>query len=227
MGKPNVLIVVTSHAELGSTGEKTGFWLEELAVPYRELVRAGAEVTIASPKGGAPPADPKSAKSEEPDVAAFLADEEAKAKLANTKKLSDIQATYDAVFLAGGHGVMWDLVSDPDLAKLLSDTYARGAVVAAVCHGPAGLVLAKKPNGEPLVAGHRVAGFSDEEERGAKLEKIVPFLLETKLKELGGKYERGPMWKSFVVRDRNLVTGQNPASSRAAAKETLAAIQTR
>lgn len=223
MPKPRVLIVVTSHDQLGDTGKKTGFWLEELAVPYLELVRGGADVDIASPKGGRPPADPSSEKSDEPDVQAFLADETAMQKLERSLKLSS-SMVYDAVFVAGGHGVMWDLAASDVVAKLLSNTYARGAIVAAVCHGPAALVNATKPDGLPLVHGHRVAAFSNEEEKAAGLTEIVPFLLESRLEEQGGKYEKGPMWQPFAVRDGNLITGQNPRSSRKVAEELLAAL---
>lgn len=225
MSRPKILIVLTSHAELGDTGKKTGFWLEELAVPYLELSKAGAEVHLASPKGGRPPADPGSEKSDHPAVKDFLADADATAKLADTKRIDSLTETYDAVLVAGGHGVMWDLARSDAVAKLLSDTYRAGRVVGAVCHGPAALVGATKENGEPLVAGHRVAGFSNEEEKAAELQDIMPFLLESRLTELGGKYERGPIWEAFAVRDRNLVTGQNPASSQRVARELLAALE--
>jgi putative intracellular protease/amidase len=221
-----ILLVVTSHDRLGTTGKPTGFWLEELAVPYQALVAAGADVTIASPKGGTPPVDPGSAKDPTGDVAAFLADATAAAKLAKTVRLSDAaREAWDAVFVAGGHGVMWDLAEEPAIAQLLSKTFADGGVVAAVCHGPAALVGATAPDGKPLVAGRRVAGFSDEEERAVELDRVVPFALESKLRELGGRYERGPMWQSFAVRDGKLVTGQNPASSRAVAAQLLEALR--
>lgn len=222
-----ILMVVTSHASLGDTGLETGFWLEELAVPYRVFTAAGADVDIASPAGGKPPADPKSV-SEEGEVAAFLADPVARRKLDDTLRLEPGLADgYDAVFLAGGHGVMWDLAVSQPLAALLGAADACGAVIAAVCHGPAGLVNARRADGQPLVAGRRVTGFSDEEEVGAELDKVVPFMLAQKLTELGGVYEHGPMWQPFAVRDGRLVTGQNPASSRRAAEETLAALRDR
>jgi putative intracellular protease/amidase len=221
---PNVLVVVTSHAQLGTTGQKTGFWLEELAVPYLELTRAGATVTIASPAGGRPPADPKSESAPNADVAAFLADPAAAAALANTVRLADATGPWDAILVAGGHGAMWDLAASPELATLLSRTFAAGGVVAAVCHGPAALVGALAPDGTPLVAGRRVAGFSNEEEAAVELTSVMPFLLETRLRELGARYERGPLWQPYAVRDGKLVTGQNPASSRAVARETLAAL---
>jgi putative intracellular protease/amidase len=220
-----ILIVVTSHAKLGSTDTPTGFWLEELAVPYQVFRDAGAQVDIASPAGGRAPADPKSEKDTSEAVTRFLADPEATAKLADTLRLDTLTESYDAVFLAGGHGTMWDLPESRPLAALLGATHDRGGVVAAVCHGPAGLVAARRKDGRPLIDGLRVAGFSDEEEAAVGLTSIVPFLLETRLKELGGRYERGPMWAPFAVSDTRLVTGQNPASSRKVAEETLAALQ--
>lgn len=220
-----ILIVVTSHGTLGTTGTKTGFWLEELAVPYAVFVDAGATVDLASPAGGRPPADPKSEGGTGADVARFLADPTATAKLAATRRLSDVDpADYDAVFVAGGHGVMWDLADDPAVAAVLSAFWARGAVVAAVCHGPAALVGARATDGAPLVAGRRFAAFSDEEERAVGLAEVVPFLLERRLTDLGGRYERGPIWAPFAVRDGKLVTGQNPASSRRVAEEVLVAL---
>jgi putative intracellular protease/amidase len=225
MATAKVLIIVTSHAELGSTGQKTGFWLEELAVPYNEFVRAGASVDIASPKGGRPPADPKSTGSESPEVKAFNADREAQRKLAETIPLSAVKPVYDAYFVAGGHGVVWDLPGDPLLLSLLGTEYDNGKVVAAVCHGPAALVGVRLRSQQPLVAGRRVAAFSDEEENAVGLAKVVPFLLESKLKELGGRYERGPNWAAFVVTDGHLVTGQNPASSLLVAQQTMGLIR--
>jgi putative intracellular protease/amidase len=221
-----ILIVVTSHEKLGNTGTKTGFWLEELAAPYYEFVDAGAEVDIASPLGGRPPADPKSEESPKGAVKRFLDDATAQKKLADTKRLDAIETgAYDAIFVAGGHGVMWDLVTDTALAKLLGRQADDGRVVAAVCHGPAALVSAKKKNGEPIVKGKRVASFTNAEEKAAGLTDIVPFLLESRLAELGATHEHGAMWSSFAVRDGFLVTGQNPQSSVLTAKETLAAIE--
>lgn len=219
-----ILMIVTSHAELGTTGQKTGFWLEELAAPYYELLGAGASIDLASPLGGRPPADPKSTSSEAAAVKRFLDDPTARAKLDATKKLADVREDYDAYFVVGGHGVMWDLASSPELAKLLGTAFDAKKVVAAVCHGPAGLVLAKDAAGAPIVAGRRVAGFSNEEEDAVGLGGVVPFALETKLVALGGKYERGPKWGSFAVRDGALVTGQNPQSSVAVAKLVLEAL---
>ncbi|WP_375755805.1 type 1 glutamine amidotransferase domain-containing protein [Corallococcus exercitus] len=219
-----VLLIVTSHSQFGSTGEKTGFWLEELAAPYARFTQAGAQVDIASPLGGKAPVDPRSEKESTEDTRAFLADAQATKKLANTKVLAQVKDTYDAYFVVGGHGVMWDLSQHAPTHQLLSAGYARGAVVAAVCHGPAALVGVKGPDGKPLVAGKRVAGFSNAEEQAAKFDAIVPFPLETRLRELGARYESGPLWKSFTVRDGRLVTGQNPASSAATAQEVLKAL---
>lgn len=227
MTQPKILIVVTSHAQLGETGKPTGFWLEELAVPYLAFTQAGAQVDIASPRGGQAPADPRSTATPGPSERAFLDDARAANKLANTIPLAEVRDNYDAIFLAGGHGVMWDLAGSDELAALLSRTYAAGGVVAAVCHGPAGLVKATKPDGSPLVAGLRVAGFSNEEEDAVGLSKEVPFLVESTLIALGGRYSRGPLWKPYAVRDGRLVTGQNPASSQQTAEETLAALRER
>ncbi|WP_223640978.1 type 1 glutamine amidotransferase domain-containing protein [Corallococcus sp. EGB] len=216
-----VLLIVTSHSQFGNTGEKTGFWLEELAAPYEQFVKAGAQVDIASPLGGRAPVDPRSEEEQTEDTRSFLADAEATKKLANTKVLAQVKDTYDAYFVVGGHGVMWDLAGHTPTHQLLSQGYKRGAVVAAVCHGPAALVGVKGPDGKPLVAGKRVAAFSNAEEQAAKFDAIVPFPLETRMRELGARYESGPAWKSFTVRDGRLVTGQNPASSAATAQEVL------
>jgi putative intracellular protease/amidase len=219
-----ILIVLTSHDKLGTSGKPTGFWLEELAVPYRTFAAAGASIDLASPRGGKAPVDPGSTKDPSADVQAFLADPVAVAKMTATLPLATVAGDYDAVFVAGGHGVMWDLADAPVVAGVLSRAYQRGAVVAAVCHGPAALVGATKGDGTPLVAGHRFAAFSNDEERAVGLAEVVPFLLESKLTELGGRYERGEMWKPHAVRDGRLVTGQNPASSRPVAEHVLAAL---
>jgi putative intracellular protease/amidase len=220
-----ILLIVTSHTQLGNTKEPTGFWLEELAAPYAEFTQAGAQVDIASPLGGKPLADPKSEKEPTQGTRAFLADADAKKKLANTLTLEKVKDTYDAYFVVGGHGVMWDLATHKPLHSLLTAAYARGAVVSAVCHGPAALVGVKAPDGKPLVAGKRVAAFTNEEEKAGKLDTVMPFLLETRLREQGARHESGPMWGSFTVRDGNLITGQNPASSVATAREVIAALR--
>jgi putative intracellular protease/amidase len=223
-----VLIVVTSHAQLGQGGPPTGLWLEELAVPYRVFTGAGAQVTIASPRGGRPPIDPKSEGASDPEVVAFREDPAAQRALAATLPLRDVRVSeYDAVFVAGGHGVMWDLAVSEEAARSLSEAWRGGKVVAAVCHGPAALAGVTTADGTPAVAGRRVTGFSDAEERAVGLDKVVPFLLEVRLRELGGRYESGPLWQPLAVRDGALVTGQNPASSRATALATLAALDER
>jgi putative intracellular protease/amidase len=219
-----ILMIVTSHDRLGDTGEKTGFWLEELATPYYELLSAGFDVDLASPKGGRPPADPKSEKTEAASVTRFLADKTALARLESTKKLADVGLDYDAYFVVGGHGVVFDFGTSDAYGAILGRAFDAGKVVAAVCHGPAALAPAKTKDGASIVKGRRVAGFTNEEEDAVGLSKIVPFQLETKLRELGGKYESGPKWGSFALRDGLLVTGQNPASSAAVAKLVVEAL---
>ncbi len=223
-----VLMVLTSHSALGNTGEKTGFWVEEFAAPYYVLSDAGAVISIASPAGGQPPVDPKS---EAPDAqtaatARFYKDEAAIGKVANSIKLSEIkEADYDAVFYPGGHGPMWDLVKDTNSIKLIEDFYKNKKPVAFVCHAPAALLHVKDGNGEPLVKGKAVTGFSNTEEEGVKLTNVVPFLLEDELKKLGGQYSNGADWGVYTKQDGLLITGQNPASSAAAATLLLAALK--
>jgi len=219
-----ILMIVTSHTQLGASGTKTGFWLEELAAPYLEFTRGGAEVDIASPNGGRAAADPKSEDDPPAAVRDFLADEKAVAKLGATLKISELSRDYDAYFVVGGHGVMWDLSDNSALAALLAQAYAGGRVVAAVCHGPAALVNVRLADGAYLVAGKRVSAFTNEEEAAVGLDKVVPFALESVLRARGARYEAAPMWASFVVRDGNLVTGQNPASSVAVAQATIQAL---
>ncbi|MDX2011116.1 MAG: type 1 glutamine amidotransferase domain-containing protein [Myxococcaceae bacterium] len=220
-----ILILLTSHAMLGESGQKTGLWLEELAVPYLVFTRAGAEVELASPLGGPAPIDPKSEKEQSAEVKAFLADAKAVEQLKATKKLSTLSGSYDAVFVAGGHGTMWDLPTSPDVARQLSRTWQDGKVLAAVCHGPAALVGVKDAKGPSVVHGRRFTAFTNEEEAAVGLTKVVPFLLESKLSELGGRFEGGPMWASHVVRDGQLITGQNPASSKGVAEAVLEAVR--
>jgi putative intracellular protease/amidase len=222
-----ILIVLTSHSDLGNTGEKTGFWVEEFAAPYYVLADAGAELTIASPKGGQPPVDPKSESpdAQTPATKRFYSDNEAIDKVAHTLKLSEVnQADYDAVFYPGGHGPLWDLANDAKSILLIEEFYKNNKPVAFVCHAPAALVKVKAPNGEPLVKGKEVTGFSDTEEEAVKLTKVVPFLLEDELKKLGAKYSKGDNWSAYVKKDGLLITGQNPASSEASAKLLLTAI---
>lgn len=219
-----VLIVLTSHSDLGNTGEKTGFWVEEFAAPYYVLADAGVELTIASPKGGQPPVDPKSDAPEAQTEATkrFKADEAVKNKVAHTVKLSEVnQADYDAVFYPGGHGPLWDLANDENSIALIEDFYKHDKPIAFVCHSPAALVKVKAPNGEPLVKGKEVTGFTNTEEEGVKLTDVVPFLLEDELVKLGGNYSKGADWGSYVKQDGLLITGQNPASSEEAAQLLL------
>lgn len=220
----SVLMIVTSHARLGETDKPTGFWLEELAAPYAVFRDAGLRIDLASPAGGRPPADPKSETSDAEPVRRFLGDPEAMAQLASTRRLADVAEGYDAYFVVGGHGVMWDLATSPEAAALLGRAHDAGKVVAAVCHGPAALVGVRDAQGQPIVSGRRVAAFSNEEEDAVGLTGVVPFQLETRLRELGARYERGPKWSAFAVRDGKLVTGQNPQSSAETAREVLAAL---
>jgi putative intracellular protease/amidase len=219
-----VLFVLTSHSELGNTGKKTGFWIEEFAAPFYILKDAGAEIVLASPNGGHPPIDPSS---KEPDAqteatARYDQDPELKQQLSTTKKLSDIrQEDFDAIFFPGGHGPLWDLHSDLYSIGLIESFWKAGKPVAAVCHAPAALLNALEINGEPLVKGKKVTGFTNTEEEGVQLTEVVPFLLEDELKNKGGEYSKTKDWGSHVVRDGMLITGQNPASSEAVAKELL------
>ena len=224
----NILMVLTSHSALGDTGEKTGFWVEEFAAPYYVLADAGAVITIASPAGGQPPVDPKSetADAQTPATQRFYKDAEAIDKVANTVKLSDIkEAEYDAVFYPGGHGPLWDLANDTHSIQLIQDFYTHQKPVAFVCHAPAALVKVKDENGDALVKGKTVTGFSNTEEEAVKLAKVVPFLLEDELKELGAVYSKGADWSSYTKQDGLLITGQNPASSAAVAELWLAAVK--
>ncbi len=219
-----ILIVLTSHDRLGETGKKTGFWLEEFAAPYYVLKDAGAEITLASPQGGQPPLDPKS---DEPDAQTeatkrFKADEEAKAELAGTHRLAEVKAEdFDAVFYPGGHGPLWDLAEDANSISLIEAFAKADKPVAAVCHAPGVLRHVKGPDGEFLVKGRKVAGFTNGEEDAVGLTDVVPFLVEDMLKANGGDYEKGPDFQPFVLTDGKLITGQNPASSEDAAKALL------
>jgi putative intracellular protease/amidase len=220
-----VLMVLTSHDRLGTTGRKTGFWLEEFATPYYILKDAGLDVTLASPKGGQPPIDPTSDDpgSETESMRRFKGDKEAQAALAHTVALSEVSPEdYDAVFYPGGHGPLWDLSEDRRSITLVEAMYAAGKPVAAVCHGPAAFRHAKAPDGSPLVRGKSVTGFSNSEEAAVGLTDVVPFLVEENLKQNGGEYSKAADWQPYAVTDRNLITGQNPASSEPAAKALLA-----
>lgn len=220
----NILMVLTSHDELGDTGNKTGFWLEELAAPYYVFKDAGASIVLASPKGGRPPIDPTSDAddAQTDDTRRFEADEAAQAQLADTLTLSEVEADgFDAIFYPGGHGPLWDLSDDADSRSLIETFAATDRPVGAVCHAPAVFRHAKGSDGEPLVSGRRVTGFANTEEASAGLTEVVPFLVEDMLKSDGGRYEKGADWSSFVLTDGKLVTGQNPASSAEAARQLL------
>ncbi|MDR6669742.1 type 1 glutamine amidotransferase domain-containing protein [Rhizobium sp. 1399] len=223
-----VLLVLTSHDQLGNTGKKTGFWLEELAAPYYAFKDAGAEMTLASPKGGQPPLDPKS---DEPmfqtDLTRrFNADEAAKARLANTVLLDSVnQADYDTVFYPGGHGPMWDLAEDPNSIKLIESFIAAGKTIALVCHAPGVLHRVKNADGTPFVAGRKVTGFTNGEEEAVGLTKVVPFLVEDELLSLGAIFSKVKDWGVYTVTDGQLITGQNPASSGPAAHVLIEALR--
>jgi putative intracellular protease/amidase len=223
-----ILLVLTSHDQLGDTGKKTGFWLEELAAPYYVFKDAGAEITLASPNGGQPPLDPKS---DEPDAQTqdtrrFRADKDAMQALATTKQLASMRAEdFDAVFYPGGHGPLWDLAQSDDSKALMESMFASGKPVAAVCHAPGVLRNVKAPDGTPLVKGKRVTGFTNTEEAAVGLTNVVPFLVEDMLKSAGGNYSKGADWQSYVLTDGMLITGQNPQSSGAAAKALIQVLE--
>lgn len=219
-----ILIVLTSHDQLGDTGKKTGFWLEEFAAPYYVLKDAGAAITLASPKGGHPPLDPKSDLPENltESTKRFRTDKAAQAELANTKKLADMSANdFDAIFYPGGHGPMWDMPDNATSIALIEAFVKAGKPVAAVCHAPAAFVNVRGKDGEYLVQGKRVTGFTNAEEEAVGLSAVVPFLLADRLKERGGAYSNGANWAPYVQVDGRLVTGQNPASSGPVAEELL------
>lgn len=220
-----ILMLLTSHDQLGNTGEKTGFWLEEFASPYYVFKDAKAQITLASPAGGQPPLDPKSAQPDFQTDATrrFNADAEAQAALANTLKLAEVSATdFDAVFYPGGHGPLWDLVDDRNSIALIETMAASGKPVAAVCHAPAVLRHAKNRDGSALIKGKRITAFSNSEEAAVQLTEIVPFLLEDALTAAGANYSKGEDWQPYALTDGNLITGQNPASSELVAKALLA-----
>ena len=222
-----ILMVLTSHDRLGDTGMKTGFWLEEFAAPFYVLKDAGHEITLASPKGGQPPLDPKSDEpaSQTDATRRLKRDLEAQAELASTERLDSVRWTdFDAVFYPGGHGPLWDLVEDPQSKALIEQTLADGKPVALVCHAPAVLKNVTGADGRPLVSGKRVTGFTDEEEEAVGLAEVVPFLLEDVLKQLGAKFSKAEPFNPYVVREGLLITGQNPASSEPAAEALLKAL---
>ncbi|MGE0156342.1 MAG: type 1 glutamine amidotransferase domain-containing protein [Geobacter sp.] len=219
-----ILMVLTSHDDLGTTGRKTGFWLEEFAAPYYVFKDAGADITLASPKGGQPPLDPKSAEKDfqTPATERFNTDAEAQAALAHTAALKTVSAAdFDAVFYPGGHGPLWDLAEDKDSIALIEAIYSNEKPVAAVCHAPGVLRHARNTDGTPLVQGKGVTGFTNSEEAAVGLVGVVPFLVEDELRRAGGTYSKAADWQPHVVRDGNLITGQNPASSEPVARELL------
>lgn len=220
----NILFVVTSHDELGNTGHKTGFWVEEFAAPYYKFKDAGYTITIATPKGGAAPIDPNSEVESAQTGATerYYKDHVAQGLIANSKKLSEIKAVdFDAVFYPGGHGPLWDLANDTDSAKLILDFYNTGKPVGAVCHAPGVFKNVKFENGDSFVKGKNVTGFSNTEEEAVQLTKVVPFLVEDELQNLGGHYSKVADWNVHVVEDGLLITGQNPASSEAVAEKMI------
>jgi putative intracellular protease/amidase len=223
-----ILMVLTSHDELGNTGRKTGFWLEELAAPYYTFKKAGAEITLASPKGGRPPLDPKSNEPgfQSDETRRFEADAEAMAALADTVRLADVAVTeFDTIFYPGGHGPLWDLAEDPISIALIERFLAANKPVALVCHAPGVLRHVKTATGRPLVEGKKVTGFTNSEEEAVGLTDVVPFLVENELKAKGGIYSRGPDWGSYAVQDGLLITGQNPGSSTETARLLIGALE--
>jgi len=219
-----ILMVLTSHSELGNTGKKTGFWVEEFAAPYYALKDAGASITIASPKGGQPPIDPTSTEPANQTEATHRFDKDAalKALLAHTTKISEVSANdFDAVFYPGGHGPLWDLTNDKDSIELIENFWRDKKPVAAVCHAPSVLLHVMDEENIPLLKNKKITGFTNTEEEAVGLTKIVPFLLEDELKSKGGIYSKKEDWASHVVSDGLLITGQNPASSKEAAEKLL------
>ena len=220
----NILFVLTSHDQLGDTGKKTGFWVEEFANPYYTLLDKGANITIATPKGGAAPIDPSS---DSPDAATsdtdrFNKDAETKERIANTKVLATINADdFDAVFYPGGHGPLWDLANDKTSIALIEKFNSQQKPIAFVCHAPAALKGVKDTSGNPIVKGKKVTGFTNTEEAAVQLTDIVPFLVEDMLNENGGIYSKKEDWAAYVVKDGNLITGQNPASSELVARKLI------
>ena len=224
-----VLILLTSHGKLGDTGKDTGFHWVEMTTPYWLLRDAGYEIDFASPQGGEPPADPGSAEEKDrpASVQRFMDDESAMQSLKTTRRVVEVNAEdYAAVYLPGGHGTMWDLAQTREVGGVIARAYENGAVIGAICHGPAGLVGATLPNGEPLVRGKRVNSFTDAEERKAELDDVVPYLLESRLRSLGAKFEgNDEPFGAYTVRDGRLVTGQNPASAEPLGKLLIEALK--
>jgi len=223
-----ILFVLTSHDELGDTGKKTGFWIEEFAAPYYALLDKGAEITVATPKGGQAPIDPSSDSedAQTKDTKRYKDDKDAQSVINNTKKLADVNASdFDAVFYPGGHGPLWDLANDATSIKLIETFNEQAKPVAFVCHAPAALKGVKGTDGNPLVKGKKVTGFTNSEEEAVQLTKVVPFLVEDMLQENGGIYSKKEDWAAYAIQDGNLITGQNPASSELVAEKLLAALK--
>jgi len=221
-------MIVTSNSKMGDTGRATGIWAEELVTPYYIFTDAGIEVEIASPKGGAVPFDPSSIKPKgqnDAHIERFLADLSAQRKVAKTLVAAEVDTDgFDVIFFPGGHGTMWDLPGDTGVTRAVETAFAANKIIAAVCHGPAGLVSAKRPDGKSVLFEKQINSFTDEEEEAANLTDVVPFKLETRMRELGGKFEKAPNWQEFAVRDGQLITGQNPNSSALVAQHVLAAL---
>ena len=224
-----ILMVLTSNDRMGATGRPTGLWAEELAEPYYALTDAGASVTLASTQGGRAPIDPAGLKApgqNAPAVERMLADERLQREVQATRRVDEFDMKdFDAIFFPGGHGTMWDLPASNGVKRAVEAAYAQDKVIAAVCHGVAGLVTARRPDGKPLVEGRRINSFTDAEEAAVGLTDIVPFKLESRLRELGGQFEGAADWQPFAVRDGKLVTGQNPQSSKLVAQQVLQALR--
>ncbi|MFT6901463.1 MAG: putative intracellular protease/amidase [Colwellia sp.] len=222
-----ILMVLTSHDELGNTGQKTGFWVEEFAAPYYAFIDAGVEVTLATPKGGQAPIDPTSTLEDFQTLATdrYDADNEAQAKIANTLTLASVnEADFDAVFYPGGHGPLWDLTDNTDSITLIENFLNAGKAVATVCHASAALLNVKQASGDFAVKGKAVTGFTNSEEEAVQLTEVVPFLVEDELIKRGGEYQKAQDWHAFAIQDGLIITGQNPASSALAAEKLLAHI---
>tara|TARA_B100000029_G_C17210406_1_gene827827 strand:- start:45 stop:749 length:705 start_codon:yes stop_codon:yes gene_type:complete len=225
-----ILFILTSHSTMGSTGDETGLWLEEFTTPYYAFADAGYDIDIASIEGGAPPIDPRSLEGEDKpeSILRYEKDTALQEALNNSVAIQDVNAsTYAAVIIPGGHGTMWDLPNNERLSDIISSTYQDGRVVAAVCHGPAGLIGPVNADGAPIVKGKKVAGFTNAEEEAVELTDVVPFLLEDKLIELGAHYQKGPDFEPFAIADGNLVTGQNPASSKKVAEFVIEILESK
>lgn len=226
--KKRILMIATSNTKMGDSGKTTGIWADELAVPYYQLVDAGAEVVLASPLGGAVTLDPGSLKpagQNDALVDRFLVDPVAQAKANTTLVAADMDAAkFDAVFFPGGHGTMWDLPVDAGVTRAVETAFAAGKLIASVCHGAAGLVTARRADGQSVVHGKRINSFTDAEEAAVGLAQVVPFHLESRLRELGAKFEGADNWQAFAVTDSPFITGQNPQSSAIVAKHLLAAL---